>query len=143
MKNQARLNKKLILSLATILLLLIIIVALGMSRVSIVNATESAQPTEYNSYETRYYITVNDTVTAVDNKEYFLYNADSDTVIEVVFELFDCDLAPTNPADFLSMTATVQEIEVAMAIYTKQMRQFCTARNLAFLQENNWQDKAL
>ena len=137
MKKQVTLNKNLILSLATILLLLIIAIAFTMARIASASAAEYMQPAERNSYEAKYYITINNTVTAVDSREYFLYNADSDTVIEVVFELFDCDLAPANPADFLPITATAEEIEVAMAIYTEQMRQFHTARNLTFLQENN------
>ena len=137
MKNQVTLNKALILGLAIILLLLITIIAFAMPRVVNANAIEYAQPAERNAYSVRYYLTIDDAVVAINDVDKFLHYADNDTAIEVVFELFDCDLAPTNPADFLSMTATVQEIEVAMAIYTKQMRQFCTARNLAFLQENN------
>ena len=138
MKNKIFKLKNIIIGLVLILLLVLTALVFSMTHIISSNATEYAPSTERNLYSTRYYITVNDTVTVVDSRDYFLYNADSDTVIEVVFELSDLDLAPVNQADFLPMTATAQEIEAAMAIYTEQMRQFHTARNLAFLREHNF-----
>ena len=65
----------------------------------------------------------------------FLANVGPNIPIEVVYELVYCHSAVDNPTDNLSITATSDEVETAIAQQTENLREFNTTRNLAFLQQ--------
>ena len=133
MKTTTRIakNKKLILGLATIILLAIVALALSMPRVATsASASNLDNPYQPNTaHVTRYHIDIDGRLAFTDNLDKFIENINYNTPIEVLFELLDCAAAPINPADSLPMTATTAEINRVMAQHTENLRIFHTARN--------------
>jgi len=93
-------NKKLLLGLSIAAVLVIIILALSMSRIttnaSVSNFDDYLQPN--TAHAVRYHIQTDNELAITYNLDQFLHNASCDTPIKVFFELSDCLSAPINPA---------------------------------------------
>jgi len=86
----------------------------------------------------RYYIEIDNARNVVSSLPEFLEGMDEDAPVEVVLELLDCRLAPSNPADSLSNGLTNQEVDRVLSRHRERVREFHTARNNAFIREKGF-----